>query len=147
MDAQSNPDGETLFVKPERPKKTSYSVPEVAIRVEAIAPVYRRGLAELKPDRQNRLRIRPRIVKQIVRSRGAEGAPPTYLSRSQAGFVLSDEEMSLDTDPEQVRTDAAPWIEFFANYNNGFLATYHVSRATVSRSCAISSAKWRCVPS
>jgi len=98
--------------------------------------MYRRGLAELKPDRQNRLRIRPRIVKQIVRSRGAEGAPPTYLSRSQAGFVLSGEEMSLDTDPGQVRTDAALSIEFFANYNNGSWATCRVRRATISRSCA-----------
>ena len=124
IDAQSNPDGETLFVPPERAEETGYSVPEIAARVEAIAPVYRRGLAELKPDRQNRLRIRPRIVKQIVQivhSREAEGAPPTYLSRSQAGFVHSGEEMSLDAKPEEVRSDAALWIRFFANYNNGFV--------------------------
>lgn len=38
IDAQSNPDGETLFVPPERPEQTGYSVPEVAARVEAIAP-------------------------------------------------------------------------------------------------------------
>lgn len=124
IDAQSNPDGETLFVPPERPEETGYSVPEVAARVEAIAPAYRRGLAELRPDRQNRFRIRSRIVKQIVqvvRSREAEAAPPTYLSRSQTGFVLSGQQMSLAADPEQVRTDAALWIEFFANYNNGFV--------------------------
>ena len=124
IDAQSNPDGETLFVPPERPEETGYSVPEIATRVEAIAPAYRRGLAELRPDRQNRLRIRSRIVKQIVqivRSREAEGAPSTYLSRSRNGFVLSGEEMSLDADPEQVRTDAALWMKFFANYNNGFV--------------------------
>ncbi len=81
IDAQSNPDGETLFVTPERPEETGYSVPEIATRVEAIAPAYRRGLAELRPDRQNRLRIRSRIVKQIVqivRSREAEGAPGDY---------------------------------------------------------------------
>ena len=124
IDAESNPDGETLFVPPERSEEAGYSVPEVAARVEAIAPAYRRGLAELRPDRQSRLRIRPRIVKQIVqivRSREAEGAPPTYLSRRETGFVLSGEEMSLVADPEQVRADAALWIEFFSNYNNGFV--------------------------
>ena len=124
VDAETNPDGETLFVPPENPEETGYSVPEVAARVEAIAPAYRRGLAELRPDRQNRLRIRPRIVKQIVqivRSRDAEDAPPTYLSRRGTGFVLSGEQMSLDADPEQVRDDVTLWMEFFGNYNNGFV--------------------------
>ena len=124
IEAESNPDGTTLYLPPERPEETGYSVPEVAARVEAIEPVFRRGLADLRPDRHSRLRIRPRIVKQIVqivRSREAEGGPRTYLTRRETGFVLCGEEMSLDADPEQVRADAAHWIEFFSNYDNGFV--------------------------
>ena len=124
IEAQSNPDGATLYLPSERPEETGYSVPEVAARIEAIEPVFRRGLADLRPDQHNRLHIRPRIVKQIVqivRSREAEGGPRTWLSRRKTGFVLSGEAMSLDADPDYVRADVACWLEFFANYNNGFI--------------------------
>lgn len=124
LEAQANPDGATLYLPAERPEETGYSVPEIAARVEAIEPVFRRGLADLRPDRDNRLHIKPRIVKQIVqivRSREAEGGPRTWLSRRETGFVLCGEEMYLDTDPDRVRDDVAHWLEFFANYDNGFI--------------------------
>ena len=106
VEIQSDPDGETFFVAPERPEETGYPVPEVAVRVEAIAPVYRRGLAEPKPDRQNRLRIRPRIVKQIVRS--ATGATGTRVDPRDFHGLL---EVMVEADRKAARKAVAGMLE------------------------------------
>ncbi len=124
IEAQSEEDGTTLYVPAEPSGEAGYSVPEITVRMEAIKPALRRGLADLRPDRGGRLRIKPRVVKQIaqiVRSREAEAGPNTYLSRRDAGFVLCDEPMSLDADSEQARSDVEQWMAFFANYENGFV--------------------------
>ena len=124
LEAQSNPDGATLYVPGERPEEAGYSVPEITARIETIKPAYSRGLADLKPNRRGDLLLKPRTVRQIVqivRSRDAEAGPRTYLSRRGTDFVLSGEKMPLDADPEQVRGDVARWLEFFGNYENGFV--------------------------
>lgn len=124
IEAQSEEDGATLYVPAEPTGESGYSVPEITVRMEAIKPAFRRGLADLRPDRSGRLRIKPRVVKQIaqiVRSREAEAGPNTYLSRLNANFVLCDEPMRLEADPEHVRSDVHQWLAFFANYENGFV--------------------------
>ena len=124
VEAQSKEAGTTLFVPTESAEEAGYSVPEITARVEKLKPVFRRGLADVRPDRSGGLRIKPRLVKQIlqiVRSREAESGPNTYLSRRDRGFVLCDEPLLLDADPEQVRSDVEQWLAFFANYENGFV--------------------------
>ena len=124
VEAESNEDGTTLYMPAEPAEEAGYSVPEITVRMEAIKPAFRRGLADLRPNRSGGLHIKRRVVKQIaqiVRSREAEAGPKTYLSRRDAGFVLCDEPMSLDADPEQVRSDVQQWMAFFANYENGFV--------------------------
>jgi len=98
VEAQSNDAGTTLYVPAESAEEAGYSVPEITARVEKLKPVFRRGLADVRPDRSGGLRIKPRLVKQIlqiVRSREAESGPNTYLSRRDRGFVLCDEPMQL----------------------------------------------------
>lgn len=124
VEAQSNDAGTTLYVPAESAEEAGYSVPEITARVEKLKPVFRRGLADVRPDRSGGLRIKPRLVKQIlhiVRSREAESGPNTYLSRRDRGFVLCDEPMQLGADPQQVRSDVEQWLAFFANYENGFV--------------------------
>ena len=44
------------------------------------------------------------------------------ISRITGGiFDLSGSETGLDTDPAQVRSDVECWLEFFGNYENGFV--------------------------
>ena len=124
VEAQSKETGTTLFVPTESAEEAGYSVPEITARVEKLKPVFRRGLADVRPDRSGGLRIKPRLVKQIlhiVRSREAESGPNTYLSRRDRGFVLCDEPIQLGADPQQVRSDVEQWLAFFANYENGFV--------------------------
>ena len=62
LEAQSNPDGATLYVPGERPEEAGYSVPEITARIETIKPAYSRGLADLKPNRRGDLLIKPRTA-------------------------------------------------------------------------------------
>ena len=124
VEAERHPDGTTLYVPNEVEAEQGYSVAEVVAKVEAIKPTLRRGMADMKPDRRGRLRLTPRIVKQIARivhSRHAETAPATYLSRTGQGFILSGEPISLDVEEAHVQQDVACWLEFFRNYENGFV--------------------------
>ena len=124
IEAESKEDGTTLYVPSEPAEEAGYSVPEIMVQMEAIKPVFRRGLAGLHPDRGGNLRIKPKVVRQITQvahSREAEAGPQTYLSRRDRGFVLCDEPMSLDAEPEQVCSDVEQWMAFFANYENGFV--------------------------
>ena len=123
-EAETHPDGVTLFVPNAAPGEETCLVPAVTARIEAIKPLLRRGLAGLRPERGGRLRIAPKVVKEIVRiarSRAAEAAPPIYLSRTGDGFALSGQDFALNTNEDDAQADVACWLEFFGNYHNGFV--------------------------
>ena len=123
-EAETNPEGITLYVPQESPLEAEYTVPQVAVRVEAVKPVFKRALADIRPDRKGNFRLASRVIKQITRlsrSRQAEDAPPTYLALDNGSFTLSGQGMSLDTEPEEVAGDVERWVEFFLNYENGFV--------------------------
>ncbi len=124
VEAEAHPEGATLFVPAQTAAEEACSVPAVTARIETIKPVLRRGLAGLRPGRDGRLRIAPKVVKEIVRiarSRDVEAAPPTFLSRAGDRFTLSDRELSLEASEDEARADVAAWLEFFGNYENGFV--------------------------
>ena len=124
VEAQENPKGTTLFVPGETAEEEQFSAPAVAARMEAVKPILRRSLAGVRPARDGRLAITPRIVREIVRivrSREQEAVPPVYLSRAGDRFMLGDDELRLDADVGDMRGDAAAWLEFFGNYDNGFV--------------------------
>ena len=92
--------------------------------MERIRPARRQALADIRSDHNGNIRFVPKIVRQmtrIVTSRQEEIGPQTYLSFDGARFTLSDQELSLEVDPAEVRSDVAAWIEFFSNYENGFV--------------------------
>ena len=128
VEALEHPDGATLFVPSRNAEEESFSVPAVTARIETIRPALRRGLAGVRANRDGRLHITPRVVKEIVRivrSREAEAVPPVYLCRQVEGgrskFELSGEPLETRTSAADIETDVACWIEFFGNYNNGFV--------------------------
>jgi hypothetical protein len=123
-EAEANPDGITLYVPQESPIEAEYAVPHVAVRVEAVKPVFKRALADIRPDRKGNFRLASRVIKQITRlsrSRQAEDAPPTYLALDSGCFTLSGQALSLDADPDEVAGDVERWVAFFGNYENGFV--------------------------
>ena len=67
VEAEAHPEGATLFVPAQTAAEEACSVPAVTARIETIKPVLRRGLAGLRPGRDGRLRIAPKVVKEIVR--------------------------------------------------------------------------------
>ena len=123
-EASSKSDGVTLYVPSEQEDEAEYSIPKVLSQVERIAPIRRQALADIRPDRKGNIRFVPKIVKQMTRiatSRQDDEGPQTFLSRTGKRFTLSGNEMSLETDPAEVRSDVAAWLEFFGNYENGFV--------------------------
>lgn len=124
FEAQEDPKGTTLYLPPADVAEKEFSIPEVRRRVEVVAPVYRQALAGLSPNRRGELHIARHTVKEmihVVSARPADDEPSLYLSRKGSEFVFCDEPMRLDSDPQRVSQDVAYWIEFFANYGNGFI--------------------------
>ena len=125
VDAKENPEGTTLYLPGQPPEEAEASYPAVVARMEAIKPAIKRGMAGVsRPDHQGNQRLTPRIVREfvrVVRSRGAEAAPPTFLSRTGDEFTLSGEPFPLGADPEAVGNDVAAWLAFFDNYEHGFV--------------------------
>ena len=124
VEAEEHPEGATLFVPSQTAAEEAYSVPTVAARVESIKPVLRRGLAGLRPGRDGRLQLAPKVVKEIVRiarARDTEAAPPTFLSRDGDRFSLSGQTLDLEASEDEARADVAASLEFFGNYDNGFV--------------------------
>ena len=123
-EAESSENGVAIYVPSEDEKEVEFSVPSVVQHVERIKPSRRQALADIRPDRSGNVRFVPRIVKQmtrIVTSRQEGEGPQTFLSFDGARFSLSGHEMSMDADPAEVRSDVAAWLEFFSNYENGFV--------------------------
>ena len=113
-----------IYVPAEGEEEAEVSLPRMLETVVKVAGPLRRALAEVRPDRNGHVSITPKIVKEsitISRSRAGEDEQPNvYLSYDGREFVLSGEVMRLEAKQEEVRDDAARWIEFFGNYENGF---------------------------
>ena len=123
-EAENSSNGVSIFVPPENENEPEFSVPQVLSQVERIKPVRRQALADIRADKKGRIKFTARIVKQMTRiltsSHDNEG-PQTFLSLNGRTFNLSGREVSLEADPSQVRSDVGAWLEFFGNYENGFV--------------------------
>lgn len=122
-DAEGASNGVALFVPAAAEDERAFSPPVIAQKVERIKPVYKKALADIKPNKDGRVNITPRIVKQMSRialARQDEDAPSTYLSWEGGRFILSGNEYSLEADAADVRSDVECWLEFFGNYEHGF---------------------------
>ena len=123
-EAESSKDGITLYVPVEEAEEANYGVPQVLSKIALIKPAFKRALADMRPNKNGNLSITPKIVKQmthIVHSRQVEEGPKTYLSLNGGLFTLSDKPMNLEVDEQEVRNDVANWLEFFGNYEKGFV--------------------------
>ena len=122
--AESSKDGVTIFVPPEEEDEAEYSVPRVLLNVERISATRRQALAGIRPERNGAVRFVPKIVKEMTRvvtSRQDNEGPKTYLTYDGNRFELSGADMPLEADSSDVQGDVAAWLEFFGNYQNGFV--------------------------
>ena len=125
-EAEANPQGITIYAPAAQEEEAAYTVPRILHQVEQIRPVYTKALADQRPDHTGHIRLDSRIVRQMTRivtarqDREAVG-PQTCLSYTEGKFNLSGSEMSLDTLPAEVENDVSALLEFFTNYENGFV--------------------------
>ena len=123
-EAETSESGVSVYIPSPQEDEEEYGIPQILAKVEQIKPVRQKALADIRPDRSGSIKFVPRIVRQMTRiatSVGDEEAPATYLSYDGRQFTLSGNEMSLDVEPDEVQSDAVAWLEFFNNYENGFV--------------------------
>ena len=123
-EAENGANDISIYVPTEEDTEIDFSVPQVLSQVERIKPVRRQALADIRSDRRGNIKITSNIVKQMTRiitSRHENEGPKTYLSYNGGIFDLSGNEMHLESDISQVRSDVECWLEFFGNYENGFV--------------------------
>lgn len=123
-EAESSGNGVSIYVPTEEDSELDFSVPQVLSQVERIRPVRRQALADIRSDRRGNIKLTSNIVKQMTRiitSRHENEGPKTYLTHNGGVFDLSGSELSMEVDPAQVRSDVEAWLEFFGNYENGFV--------------------------
>ena len=125
-EAEANSKGITVYVPAPHEEEVDYTLPRILTQVERIKPVYTKALADQKPNRDGNLHLDSRIVKQMTkivtaRQDQEDTGPQTYLSYADRQFNLSGKEMGLKTDPAEVRGDVEALLEFFTNYENGFV--------------------------
>lgn len=123
-EAETKESGVAIYVPTEQDDEVEYSIPRVLATVEHIRPSRQQALAGERPDRTGNLRLVPRVVREMIRisrSRQDDDAPRTFLSYNGRSFTLSSVELSLEANPDSVRSDVAAWLEFFGNYENGIV--------------------------
>ncbi len=125
-DAESDPNGITMYVPATQEEEATYTVPHIINQVERIKPAYAKALADQRPDRTGQLHLNNRIVGQmtrivLARQDQEDTGPKTWLSYTDGKFDLSGSEVSLETNPSEVRSDVAALLQFFSNYENGFV--------------------------
>ena len=123
-EVENSSEGISIYVPSEQKSELDVSVPQVLSQVERIKPVRRQALADIRSDRKGNIKFTPNIIKQMTRiitSRHENEGPKTYLSYNGGAFTLSGNGMSLDADLSQVCSDVGAWLEFFGNYENGFV--------------------------
>ena len=123
-EAESNEAGVAIYVPAEQDEEVEFSVPRVLATVERIRPSRQQSLAGERPDRTGSLRLVPRLVREMIRisrARQDDEGPKTFLSYDGRNFTLSGSELDLNPNPDDVRSDVTAWLEFFGNYENGFV--------------------------
>ncbi len=123
-EAESDKNGVTMYLPSPKEDEVEYSIPQILTKIEYIKPARQKALADIRPDRNGSIKFVPKIIRQMTRiatSTHADEASATYLSYDGRQFTLSGDDMRLDADPDEVGSDVAAWIEFFSNYENGFV--------------------------
>ncbi len=123
-EAESSENGVAIYVPSEDENEVEYGIRQVLDLVEKIKPSRRQALADIRPDRSGNVKFTRKTVGQmtrIVTSLHESEGPKTYLTYSGDVFTLSDNEMSMEVDPSEVRSDVEAWLEFFGNYGKGFV--------------------------
>ena len=123
-EAETSESGIAIYVPAEQDDEVEYSIPRVLATIEHISPSRKQALAGERPDRTGNLRLVPRVVREMIRisrARQDDDAPKTYLSYDGRAFNLSGGELSLNANLDDAKSDVAAWLEFFGNYENGFV--------------------------
>ncbi len=123
-DAETSASGVTIFMPAEPDSVVDFSVSQVLQTVERIRPSRRQALADIRPDRNGNVKLLPRVVREIVRTaitRKDDEAPRAFLTRDGGHFNLSGANISLEVDSSELKGDVSAWLEFFGNYENGFV--------------------------
>jgi hypothetical protein len=123
-EAENSKTGVTLFVHTD---PDTASIPTVIRSVERLASDYK-PVAQVAKAQKGKLLLSRDIVGKTVRlvksqTREEKAQDPTWFSIQAEGkkALLSGREISLVVDAEDVRADARRFIEYFANFHNGFL--------------------------
>ena len=118
--------GVTIYAPPVLPSE-ELTLPIIERKVERIKPLIRKTAADLKPDRSGNVSINRRVVRQMIRvsrarAEESDAQQNTWLTVNpdRRSITLSGNSISLETEWSEVRSDAACWLEFFGNYNEGF---------------------------
>lgn len=97
--------------------------PMIEHKMERYRPAIRKSTTDLKPDRSGKISINHRIAGRMVRlsrarAEESDAQQNTWLTvgADRHSVILSDNEVSLESDWSEVRSDAACWLEFFDNY-------------------------------
>ena len=113
-----------IYVPPETNGESDYGAHEVLTQVGRVVSIRKPSMTGIKPDKSGRVKINHEARREMIRvstSNKRLGQTPLWLSFDGERFVFSDGEIALNPDIEGVREDVAAWIEFFDNYNNGFV--------------------------
>ena len=112
-EAESSNNGVSIFVPTENEIEPEFSVPRVLSQVERIKPVRRQALADIRSDKNGIIKLTTNVVKQMTRiltSTHDDEGPKTFLSINGRTVNLSGNEISLEVDPSEVRSDVGAWL-------------------------------------
>ncbi|MBI4333317.1 MAG: phospholipase D family protein [Chloroflexi bacterium] len=125
-ETERSPAGMTLYVNSD---VTAAEVPAIVRKVERLAENYQDVTKTLVKPKGGRIEITPRVMGNIVqlvkshRGRGDEPQEQSWLSvyPDSRKVILSGKEIDLAAAPEGVASDVACLVEYFENFNRGFL--------------------------
>ena len=111
--------GVTIYAPPVLASE-ELTFPIIERKVERIKPLVRKTATDLKPDRSGNVSINRRVVRQMIRvsrarAEESDAQQNTWLTVNpdRRSITLSDNLISLESDWNEVRSDAACWLEFF----------------------------------
>ena len=118
--------GVTVFQPPPADELT---VPQVVQKVEALVPPVERIVSPQVTHKSGRFTLTPKVKAEIKKLRWrkgqeeAEDTKPTTLTIHQESrhVSVSGDPVSLETDAEGVRHSAAALVDYFNNYERGFV--------------------------
>ena len=118
--------GVTVF---QPPPVEELTVPQVVQKVEALVPPVERIVSPQVAHKNGQFTLTPKVKAEIKKLRWrkgqqeAEETKPTTLTIHQESrhVSVSGEPVSLETDAEGVRRSAAALVDYFNNYERGFV--------------------------